>query len=186
LELFPAFKIGLLNGWLLIAIFFLVFGIIIKICPREVVKRLYDEQGWTKKQYMFTRLAKICGVIHIILLIFTPLKIGSIEFIIGTIIFVIATIGMAIALINFKNAQLNKPINRGLYKISRNPQILMLYLVSYGTSLAIGSWTAVIVVTLSMLFSHFRILGEEKRLEAQYGDSYLEYKKSIPRYFLFF
>ncbi|GAJ23776.1 unnamed protein product, partial [marine sediment metagenome] len=30
------------------------------------------------------------------------------------------------------------------------------------------------------------LLGEEKRLTEQYGDSYLEYKKKVPRYFLFF
>jgi len=45
--------------------------------------------------------------------------------------------------------------------------------------------TAVIVVIISIIFFHFRILGEEKRLTEQYGDSYLEYKRKIPRYFLF-
>ena len=186
MELFPAFTIGLFNGWILIALFFLVFGTIVLTSPKEVIRRLYDEEGWTKQQYVFTKLAKICGVIHLLLLIFTPLKVGTLEFTIGTIIFSIGTIGMAVALFNFKKAPLDKPITAGLYKISRNPQILMLYLMSFGTSIAIASWTAVIVVALSMIFSHFRLLGEEKRLTAQYGDSYLEYKKKIPRYFLFF
>lgn len=36
---------------------------------------------------------------------------------------------MVIALNNFKRATLDKPITSGLYKISRNPQMLMLYLV---------------------------------------------------------
>ncbi len=34
--------------------------------------------------------------------------------------------------------------------------------------------------------NHFRILGEEKALEEQYGSSYLDYKNSVPRYFVFF
>ena len=108
MELFPVFTIGLLNGWLLMAIFLLIFGIIVTTSPKEVIKRLYDEEGWTKQQYIFTKLAKICGVIHLILLIFTPLKLGSVEFTIGIIIFSIGTIGMAVALINFKKAPLNK------------------------------------------------------------------------------
>jgi protein-S-isoprenylcysteine O-methyltransferase Ste14 len=34
--------------------------------------------------------------------------------------------------------------------------------------------------------SHFSILGEEKALIDQYGESYLEYQEQVSRYFLFF
>lgn len=186
LEIFPAFEIGLLNGWIFMISFFLLFYIFLKTCPKEVITRLYDNEGWTKSQYTFTKLGKLCGLIHIIFLIFTPLNIVSIEFIVGIIIYLIGTIGFITAVINFKKAPLGKPIILGLYKISRNPQVITLYLVSLGTSLMISSWTAVIVVVISIIFFHFRMLGEEKRLTEQYGDSYLEYKKKVPRYFLFF
>jgi len=185
-EFFPAFEFGLLNGWIFMVIFFLIFGIIIKTCPKEVITRLYDNKGWTKKQYVFTKLAKLCALIHLILVIFTPLNLGYIEFGIGIIIFLIGTTGFVIAVINFKNVPLGKPITSGLYKISRNPQIMTLFLVSFGTSLAIGSWIAIIVIIGSAIFLHFRILGEEKRLTEQYGNSYLVYKKKVSRYFLFF
>jgi len=186
LEIFPAFEIGLLNGWIFMIIFFLLFGIFLKTCPKEVITRLYDNEGWTKSQYIFTKLGKLCGLIHIILVIFTPLNIVSIEFTIGIIIYLIGTIGFVIAVIDFKKAPLGKPITLGLYKISRNPQVITLFLVSLGTSLLIGSWTAVIDVVISIFFFHFRILGEEKRLNEQYGDFFLEYKKKVPRYFIFF
>lgn len=186
MEVFPAFEIGLLNGWIFMVIFFLIFGIVFKTCPKEVITRLYDNEGWTKSQYIFTKLGKLCGLIHIILVIFTPLNIVSIEFTIGIIIYLIGIIGFVIAVIDFKKAPLGEPIISGLYKISRNPQVITLFLVSLGTSLMIGSWTAVIVVVISIIFFHFRILGEEKRLTEQYGDSYLGYKKKVPRYFLFF
>lgn len=61
----------------------------------------------------------------------------------------------------------------------------MMYLLSFGSSISIGSWIAVIIIVISAIFSHFRILGEEKRLLEQYGESYEEYKKSVPRYFIF-
>ena len=137
-------------------------------------------------QKAFTKVAKIFGLIVLILFIFSSLKVGSIEFIIGTFIIIIGTIGFLIALANFKNALLNKPITRGLYKISRNPQLVMMYLVSLGNCLVIGSWTALIIFSLSIITGHFRILGEEKRLTEQYGESYLKYKKKVPRYFIFF
>ena len=186
MELFPAFEIGWLNGWIFMVGFFLIFGIVIKTCPKNVITRLYDSKGWTKTQYTFTKLGKLCGLIHIILVVFTPLSIVSIEFVIGIIIYSIETIGFVIAVINFKKAPLGKPITSGLYKISRNPQIITLFLVSFGTSLVIGSWIAIIIVIVSAIFLHFRILGEEKRLTEQYGDSFLEYKKKVLRYFIFF
>jgi len=186
LELFPTFEIGWLNGWIFMVIFFLILGLVIKTCPKEVITRLYDKKGWTKKQYIFTKLGKLCALIHLILVIFTPLNIESIEFMIGIILFLIGTIGFVIAVINFKKAPLGKPITSGLYKISRNPQIMTLFLVSFGTSLMIGSWIAIIIIIVSAVFLHFRILGEEKRLTQQYGDSFLEYKKKVPRYFIFF
>jgi len=185
-EFFPAFKIGWLNGWIFMVIFFLTFVIIIKMCPKEVITRLYDNKGWTKTQYIFTKLAKLCSLIHLILVIFTPLSIGSIEFMIGIILFLSGTIGFVIAVINFKKAPFDKPISSGLYKISRNPQMMTLFLVSFGTSFMIGSWIAIIIIIVSTIFLHFRILGEEKRLTQQYGDSFLEYKKKVPRYFIFF
>ena len=185
LELFPKFEIGLLNGWIFMITFFLLFGIFLKTCRKEVITRLYDNEGWTKSQYTFTKLGKMCGLIHIILVIFTPLHIVSIEFIIGIIIYLMGTIGFFIAVINFKKAPLGKPISLGLYKISRNPQVITLFFVSLGTSLMIGSWTAIIVIVISIIFFHFRILGEEKRLTEQYGAKFLEYKKKVPRYFVF-
>ncbi|MFX1593562.1 MAG: methyltransferase family protein [Promethearchaeota archaeon] len=186
MELFPALSIGLFNGWIFQAIFFTSFGIFLLTCSKDVISRLYDEVGWTKSQKILSKIAKIFGLITFILFIFTPLNIGSFEFIIGIILIITGTIGFLTALINFKYSPLNIPITTGLYKISRNPQLLMIYLVSIGNCLAIGSWIALIFLGLSITFGHFRILGEEKRLAEQYGDSYLEYKEKVPRYFIFF
>ncbi len=186
MDLFPALSIGWLNGWIFQVIFFISFGIFLLTCSKEVISRLYDEEGWNKLQQRFTKIAKIFGLIALILFIFTPLNIGTLEFIIGVVLIVTGTIGFLIAINNFKNSPINKPITTGLYKISRNPQLVMMYLTSLGNCLVIGSWTALIIFCLSIIAGHFRILGEEKRLTEQYGDSYLEYKKKIPRYLIFF
>ena len=186
MELFPTLSIGWVNGWIFQVIFFTSFGIFLLTCSKDVISRLYDEKGWNKLQKAFTKITKLFGLIALILFIFTPLNIGSIEFFIGIILIIAGTIGFLIALNNFKNSELNKPINTGLYKISRNPQLVMMYLTTLGNCLTIGSWTTLIIFILSILSGHFHILGEEKRLTEQYGDSYLEYKKKVPRYFIFF
>ena len=93
---------------------------------------------------------------------------------------------MIIAIYNFKNAPLDKPITSGIYKISRNPQILMIYIGSLGICIIVGSGITIILHAFYIIFSHFRILGEERRLLEQYGESYREYKEEVPRYFVFF
>ncbi len=45
MQLFPVLKAGFFNGWLLAAIFYLVFGILLLIFPKPVVARLYDRSG---------------------------------------------------------------------------------------------------------------------------------------------
>jgi len=186
MELFPTLEVDWLNGWIFTAIFYSIFGILLKILPKEVVARLYDDEGWTKLQKISAKMSKIFGVLIIILMTFTPLKIESLEFIIGVIIFTIGSIGFVVAILNFTNSPLDKPITLGLYKISRNPQMVMLTFVGIGSSIVIGSYIAIILLMIGKFFSHFRILGEEKRLLEQYGDSYKDYMKKVPRYFLCF
>ena len=179
-------SIGWLNGWIFQVIFFILFGFFLLTCSKDVISRLYDEEGWNKMQRTFTKIAKILGLIALIIFIFTPLNIGSIDFIVGIILVITGIIGFLLALNTFKNSILNKPITTGLYKISRNPQLVMMYVTTLGNCLVIGSWTALIIFSLSIIAGHYRILGEEKRLTEQYGDSYLEYKRKVPRYFIFF
>lgn len=186
MELFPVLSIGWLNGWLPLVIYVSIQIIITSTCPKEVKTRLIDRKGWTKTQIVMTTIGKSFTLINIILLFLSPLKFGSVEFIIGIILYFIGIIALSIAIINFKNAPLGKPITTGFYKISRNPQLFSIYIIFLGHILMIGSWISLIILLISIFGSHYSILGEEKRLNEQYGDSYLEYKEKVPRYFIFF
>jgi len=186
IEFIPKLELGWFNGWIFLMVHVVIQAIFILTCSKEVKVRLFDRgTGWTKTQKTFTLIGKIFGLINIILIIFSPLKFGSIEFIIGLIIFLIGITGLVISIINFKNALFDKPITTGLYKVSRNPQIVMVYIIFLGYTLLIGSWLSMSILLFSFVGQHFSLLGEEKRLTEQYGDSYLEYKKKVPRYFLF-
>ena len=114
------------------------------------------------------------------------LQINPFEFVIGNILYSIGLIGLVVAVINYRNAPLNEPIKRKLYKISRNPQILMIFIMFAGMILIIRSWINLIFLSITIICTHFSILGEEKALAEQYGESYIEYKKQVPRYFWFF
>ena len=104
---------------------------------------------------------------------------------IGLILFVLGFTGLFSALFTYAKAPMDEAITAGLYRYSRNPQWLMLALMTLGNAISIGSWTAVILLAIATIGYHFRLLGEEEVLTEQYGESYRQYLKQVPRYFLF-
>jgi len=153
---------------------------------KDVVRRLFDRSGWRKSQVAFAVIGKVFSLACLVLIILTPLQIGSTAFIIGTILYVLGLVGLIVALFDYKNTPPGQSVSRGLYRVSRHPQILMLFVSFLGMCIAIGSWLALLVLVISKLFQHFGILAEEKACLAQYGESYRAYVERVPRYFLFF
>lgn len=186
MELFPELRFGLLNGWIFLGLLCLVDGICFLVFPKAVVKRLFDRSGWSQKQVVFTVIGKLCALVCLILLIFTPLKLGTPVFIVGAIVAGLGLLGLLVSLLNFKNTPFDQPVSQGLYKISRHPQIVMASVVLLGACIAIGSWTALIALAVARILSHFGILAEEEICLKQYGDAYRAYMQHVPRYFVFF
>jgi protein-S-isoprenylcysteine O-methyltransferase Ste14 len=94
--------------------------------------------------------------------------------------------GLVNALFDFKNTPPGEPVTRGLYRVSRHPQIVMASLVLLGACIAIGSWLALVFWAAARLLEHLGIVAEEEICLKQYGDAYSAYIKQVPRYFLFF
>jgi protein-S-isoprenylcysteine O-methyltransferase Ste14 len=186
MELFPDLKIGWLNGWLIIILLALMDGIIFLTFPKKVVRRLFDRSGWSQKQQAFTIAGKLCGLICLVLLTLTPLKIGSPVFVVGAILTALGLLGLIKALFDFKNTPLDEPVTRGLYRVSCHPQIVMSSVVLLGGCIAIGSWVAVVFWATARLMEHFGIVAEEQVCLKQYGEAYRAYLKRVPRYLLFF
>ena len=186
IELIPALEMGWFNGWILICLLYLIYGVLLWSFPEDVVARLYDKSGRTKRQNLFISIGSVLAFVYFVLIILTPLKIGSNVFIAGIVLFTLGLLGFVVALFNFKNAPLDRLVTGGLYRISRHPQQLMFFISFLGICIAIGSWLALFIQIISSLFLHFRILAEEKACLERYGDSYRDYMKRVPRYFLFF
>ncbi len=188
MELIPAFEIGWRNGWLLLALLYLIMGILLLTFPKYVVAKLYeyDRSSWSKRQRAFYFIGRLLVLIYLVLIIFTPLKIGSNILIPGIILFVVGLTGFIIALFTFKNTPPDNLVTHGIYRISRHPQVLMLFILGFGICISIGSWLALFIQILSSLFGRSRTLAEEQACLDRYGDSYQSYMKNVPRYFIFF
>ena len=186
MELFPNLEFGLFNGWILIVVFFVAYGIMLIFFPRDVVARLYDRSGQRKHQVLHRLFGVIFVLLWLIWVSLTPLKIGDVVFVVGISVYSLGLIGFVIALGSFKNTPVDQPVTSGLYRISRHPQQSTASLSFLGISIAIGSWLAFAFMILGVIGAHNKILAEEEACLEQYGESYKKYMERIPRYFLFF
>ena len=186
MELLPTLKFDWLNGWLLLAFEFLIQGGLLLVFPKPVVIRLFDRSGWSARQRLFTILGKVFSLACLVLIILTPLKLNLSIFIPGLILYVTGIAGLVTAMLNFKATPPDQTVTKGIYKRSRHPQIVSLFVIFFGICVATGSWAAFIAPILSKVFQHFGILAEEEVCLKKYGRSYHAYMKRIPRYFLFF
>ena len=102
MELFPALQIGWLNGWLFMGILYSIFGVLLLVFPKEVVRQLYERSGWSRRQRGLVLMGKLMALVLFPLIIFTPLKIGTPVFVLGTVVFALGLAGFVVALLNFR------------------------------------------------------------------------------------
>jgi protein-S-isoprenylcysteine O-methyltransferase Ste14 len=75
-----------------------------------------------------------------------------------------------------------KIVNDDIYKRTRNPMSLGFYLFALALAFASSSTFVLLAVSLGLIPAHAFFLKyfEELELELRFGESYLEYKKSVP------
>ena len=186
MEIFPDPEIGLLNGWLLVAIFYLVFGILLILFPKQVVARLYDRPRRKGGATVRRILAVLLVLAWIVLTILAPLRCGDVVLAVGLALYAGGLVGFVVALLNFAATSVDQPVTSGLYRISRHPQQFMISVAFLGISIAMGSWIALGLMVAGVIGGHAKVVAEEKACLERYGESYREYMERVPRYFLFF
>ncbi|MBO4447676.1 MAG: isoprenylcysteine carboxylmethyltransferase family protein [Bacteroidales bacterium] len=70
----------------------------------------------------------------------------------------------------------------GPYKLSRNPMLSGTYLYYIGVLIALWSWWPLLVFAAIAVMMMLQVRSEEKRLEADFGQEYLDYKKTTGRW----
>lgn len=70
----------------------------------------------------------------------------------------------------------------GLYRFSRNPVYLSGFLMCAGSCLYAIHPLNCLLFAVAVLIHHRIILKEEVYLENKFGQAWLDYKKSVPRY----
>ena len=73
-------------------------------------------------------------------------------------------------------------MTEGPYKLSRNPMLSGTYLYYVGIVVVFWTWWALLVFAVVASIMMLQVRSEEKRLEADFGDEYLEYKEHTGRF----
>jgi len=184
--LFPDPAPGFFNGWLLAAIFYLVFGFLLMLFPRAVVARLYDRSGQRARRPVRRVLGLLLFLSWLVLSIVTPLTHGGAVLVLGLALYSLGLMGFVVALLNYKRAPADQPAESGLYRISRHPQQSTICMTFLGISIAMGSWPAFALIGIGIIGAHGKVLAEEEACLRAYGESYRKYMERVPRYLLLF
>ncbi|MCJ7731284.1 DUF1295 domain-containing protein [Candidatus Bathyarchaeota archaeon] len=187
MDLLPKLQVGILNGWIPLIIYFIGLILSASLYSKEARVWLFNNpKDENKSKFRFIRLfGQLAMVAYILMMVFTPLKISNPVFLIGATVFLIGFVLEMSALYHFRKTPVGQPAVNGPYRISRNPQWVGLFLVLLGSAIAAGIWLYIGVVVMVGIIYHKQILDEEMTCIEKYGDSYREYMKRIPRYFLF-
>ena len=186
MSLIPAFEIGIWNAWILQVIFFLMMS-----APDLFMSKEAKERGNRATQSPpFSKAEKRLALsTHVIIMpfvivysIFLPLKIGSAWLYVGLPIFTVALIMTLIITISFATTPIDKPVTRGLYRISRHPIYLSGFLLYVGIGTACASWVLLLCAVLWIVLWHTVVPAEERFLLEKYGDAYREYMNRTPRW----
>ena len=70
----------------------------------------------------------------------------------------------------------------GPYRLSRNPMLTGTYLYYIGVLTVLWRWWALLVFAVVATLMSLQVRSEEKRLEADFGQEYLDYKKRTGRF----
>lgn len=81
------------------------------------------------------------------------------------------------------NEQKTRLITSGIYQYSRNPAFVGFDLFYIGFTFMFSNVFVIIISFVAVIMFHLQILEEEKFLTAVFGETYLEYKKGVRRYF---
>ena len=186
MSLIPEFKIGLWNGWWFTVSYLIIHFLPIIMYPKNVTKRFITqpESSKTEKSILLITTSLYFGIM--IYAIFVPLKINTAWFGIGLAIYIVGIAFYVIAVDNYARTPLDQPAVKGLYRVSRNPIHVMSFIAWIGAGIALASWVILTANILMMLLIHVTTLAEERFCIDKYGNSYRDYMKKTPRYFIFF
>lgn len=186
MDFLPQFTISLSNAFWFSLLFWISNLIILKIYPPHYKERVL------KMPRLKKGIQKTIGVFNfflfqglVIVVLFIPLKFNTSYFLGGFVLFFISFIAYIMSLIIYATNNPDKPVTKGIYKLTRNPQQVSTIFMWIGIGLMTNNILIILICILQLFTVYPTFIAQEKFCIDKYGNDYLEYMKKAPRYFLF-
>jgi len=181
-----AFELGLWNAWI-----FMIYVALSNFLPsvlagnvidKEVLKKLGADRPLSDNEKKLLNVYSLLFFVMVAYSIFLPLRLDTVWFYAGFLIYLLGVIVETMAMLNFFTTAVNEPVNKGIYRFSRNPMYVGMFLIFLGTSIACVSLFFLLLTATFTIMSHVVVVYEERFCIQKYGDLYQEYLNRIPRW----
>ena len=187
MTLIPALEIGLWNLWI-----FMVAWVFFHVVPLDWPIFRYDVKAMFKKgaasppynktEKIMNNFGTAVWVILFIYSIFLPLPLGTPLLYAGIALFVVGLIIFEIAGIPWKETAIDEPITKGLYRYSRHPIYIGVFVQYIGIGIASASGLFLLLIIISVILSILTTPAEERFCLEKYGETYHKYMNRTTRW----
>ena len=183
MSLIPAFEIGVWNAWLFMSSFLLQW-LAVSLASKRVYQRTGHPSDMTrsKSERRIGIAATVTWLTATAYSIFLPLQLGTMWFYIGLGVFLAGLIILIVATLNFAKAPHDEPITGSLYRYSRHPMYLAMFLIYIGAGFASASWLFFLLAIAAIVLVRSEAILEERHCLERYGNAYREYMNRTPRW----
>ena len=188
MSLIPEFELGLWNAWIFMVPALFLLLLCFPLMMRKGVPggsvRAVQRACKSKTMLLVASLSKFIYFPAVIYSVFLPLKFGTIWFYVGLPITLIGLAGSLLVLVSWAMTPAGKPVTRGIYRYSRHPMYVTMFLLLLGVSIASASWVFLlftIMVGVGVTRPYF-VKVEEAQCLGHYGASYRDYMNRTPKW----
>jgi len=182
MTLVPAFEIGVWNAWILYLPVVLMTPFYLYIGKKRTSPASLGITA-SKTEKIIGYSLSILDILVMIYSIFLPLTLRSAWLYTGLPIALLGGVGIIMAGISWATTPSNEPITRGLYRYSRNPLYVSMFVIHLGVGIATASWLLFLYTAIYIVGMSVYIRAEEEGCLEKNGDSYRDYMQKIPRWF---
>ena len=186
MSLIPDFELGLWNAWILMFIQVIINHFLLMQISKGYLKKRVAETPGTVPLNETEKKIDIFSTIFLFLLfiysVVLPLQLGTVWFYTGLVIFLLGLILGLIVSIPWVTTPLDEPLTKGLYRYSKHPIYLTIFLRFIGVGIASASWLFLLFLIVHIILTNFLVIAEERFLLKKYGDAYREYMNRTPRW----
>jgi len=182
----PAFQVGVWNAWMLmlyLPLSQLTMILVDKaVGTAQMMKKMGYDVPYDKKEKRANTLGMVLLVLAGLYSIFLPLRLGTVWFYVGLAIYLLGLGMLATAMVNVATTPLGHTFAGGMYRYSRHPLYVSMFIMWVGVSVASASWLFLLLSVLVMGLEASQAVAEERGCLELYGDEYRQYLNVTPRW----